>query len=259
LERWAENTLRTIGILVLSGVVLIASGLLLLLSICASGGSFSGTKNPGAAFGYLLGAVVVFGLGVYSIVRLARGFFRSSQSGNLSQQVPQTQIPAVFTLTPEVRRATQLIVYLIIAKLVTGYLGWLFLTKTSAAIYTPRLTVVIATFFVSQLPFIILGAVLLMRPSAAALTFTLVFTAISLLRLLPTLQFFVRGMYRSPGTFALTLIALITEVAIIALTYKAMQKANARPQPATIVVAVVTTLIYFSVVSIASPILYRLR
>lgn len=258
MERWVENTFRTLGILALSGFVLIASGLLLLLSICASGGSFSGTKNSGAAFGYMLGAVVVFGLGVYSIVRLARGFFRSSSAGSALQQGSQTQVPAVFTLTPEARRITQVLVYLIIAKIVAGYIGWLLMTRTPNTVYTPRFTVIFASFLISQLPFIILGAVLLMRPGESVLTLTVVFTTISVLKLLPALQlFFIR--FRSQGPLALTLVALIFEIAIIALAFKALQKSNTRLQPPTIVVAVVCTLIYYFVLSIATPALYRLR
>jgi len=258
MERWAENTLRAVGIALVSAVMLIGSGVLLLLSICASGGSFSGTKHPEAGIGYLLAAIVVFGLGVYTIVRLARGFFRSSNAGVSSQPGLPGQLPAVFTLTPEARRTIQVIVYLMIAKIVAGYIGWMVLTQTRTFSYTPRLTMMIAMFFISQLPFIILGAVLLLRPSAAALTFTLVFTTISVLNLLPSLQILVTRFY-SPGSLAVTVLALLFEVAIIAAAFKALQKANARLEPVIAVVALAASLIYFFVVTLATPVLYRLR
>src|ERR1700722_10524844 len=84
MERWAANTLRTLGIILTSGFVLVTSLLLLLLSMCAAQGGFGGTKHPEQTVPYLAAAVAVLVAGIWFIVWLARGIFRSSAIPELS-------------------------------------------------------------------------------------------------------------------------------------------------------------------------------
>ncbi len=46
MERWAANTLRTLGIILMAGFVLITSLILLMFSMCAAQGDFGGNKHP---------------------------------------------------------------------------------------------------------------------------------------------------------------------------------------------------------------------
>ena len=46
MDRWAANTLRTIGIILTAGFVLVTSLLLALLSMCAKQGDFGGNRHP---------------------------------------------------------------------------------------------------------------------------------------------------------------------------------------------------------------------
>src|SRR5258708_16828699 len=77
MERWAANTLRSRGIILMAGLVLVGSLLLLLLSMCAANGDFGGNKHPEQVVPYLVAAGLVMVLGCLVIVRLARRIFRS--------------------------------------------------------------------------------------------------------------------------------------------------------------------------------------
>src|SRR3984893_10917345 len=90
MERWAANTLRTLGIILTSGFVLITSLILALFSICAAQGGFGGTKHPEQVFPYLAAAVAVLVLGCLLVVRLSRDIFRS----NLMAEPASTGVPA---------------------------------------------------------------------------------------------------------------------------------------------------------------------
>ena len=63
MERWAANTLRTLGIILTAGFVLLTSLFLLLLSLCAAGGGLSGIKHPEQVVPYSAAAVAVLGPG----------------------------------------------------------------------------------------------------------------------------------------------------------------------------------------------------
>jgi hypothetical protein len=76
MERWAANTLRTLGIVFTVGATLIASLLLLLLSICA--GQVGGSTRESAAFPLFIGTVVTLVVGILITVSLARGIANSA-------------------------------------------------------------------------------------------------------------------------------------------------------------------------------------
>src|SRR5579863_10135712 len=77
MERWAANTLRTLGIILTSGLVLIGSLILLLFSMCAASGGLGGNKHPDQVHPYHGASGLELVLGIVIIVRLARGIFRS--------------------------------------------------------------------------------------------------------------------------------------------------------------------------------------
>ncbi len=64
MERWAANTLRTLGIILTAGFVLVVGLFLALLSLCAAQGGFAGGRHPDQAAGYASGAVLVLIVGI---------------------------------------------------------------------------------------------------------------------------------------------------------------------------------------------------
>ncbi len=84
MERWAANTLRTLGLVMLAGFVLVTSLFLLLLSICAWQGGFGGGNRPDQGLGFLIAAVAVLIVGTWFIGRLARGLIKDAAPGQLA-------------------------------------------------------------------------------------------------------------------------------------------------------------------------------
>jgi hypothetical protein len=93
MERWAANTLRTLGIILTAGFVLVTSLILLLFSMCAAQNFGGGPSHSGQGVPFILAALVVEIAGVWFIVWLARGIFRFMKvvepaEGNLSLIAP---------------------------------------------------------------------------------------------------------------------------------------------------------------------------
>src|SRR6266568_6469354 len=134
MERWAANTLRTIGIILTAGFVLLGSGFLLLLSMCAAQGNFGGTKHPEQVVPYLLAAAAVLVLGVWFIVWLARGIFRSAVmtspalAGAPAPGLPLLEpTPSVLIhLSPLGRKSIARLVLALGAQIVISAIAWIF-------------------------------------------------------------------------------------------------------------------------------------
>src|SRR5579864_5888744 len=126
MERWAANTLRTLGIILTAGFVLITSLFLLLLSMCAAQGDFGGNKHPEQVVPYLAAAVAVVVLGIWFIAWLARGILRSSAVPEPLPAGPSTGMPTQagspaptvsFHLSPLGRKAIDRLVFALIAQI----------------------------------------------------------------------------------------------------------------------------------------------
>jgi len=72
MERWAATTLRTLGVVLIAGLVLLTSLFLGLMSLCAYQGGFSGARHPDQGPWYLMGAVLVLVRGVFATARMGR-------------------------------------------------------------------------------------------------------------------------------------------------------------------------------------------
>src|SRR5258708_6920116 len=135
MERWAANTLRALGIILMAGLVLIVSLFLVLMSMCAANGDLGGGKHPEQVVPYLLGAGVVLILGVFIIARLARGIFRSAKvsegaataagdgatlggsGASLSKTAAETAAPVPLHLSPLGRQALDRLVFAVGAQI----------------------------------------------------------------------------------------------------------------------------------------------
>src|SRR5579864_541463 len=137
MERWAANTLRTLGIILTAGFVLITSLFLLLLSLCAAQGGIAGYKHPDQAVAYLAAAVAMIVLGIWLIAWLARGILRSSAMaeplavGSPADVLPPTQAispaPSVpLHLSPLGRKSIDRLVFALIAQIAVSAGAWIF-------------------------------------------------------------------------------------------------------------------------------------
>ena len=137
MERWAANTLRTLGIILTAGFVLLTSLFLLLLSLCAAGGGLSGIKHPEQVVPYSAAAVAVLGFGIWFIAWLARGFQRSSAvaerlpagvpTGVLLPAPSGSPAPSLpFHLSPLGRKAIDSLVFALIVQIAVSAGAWIF-------------------------------------------------------------------------------------------------------------------------------------
>jgi hypothetical protein len=88
MERWAANTLRTLGIILTAGFVIVTSLILILLSMCARQ-NFGGAPNPDAGIPYIVAAIMVVIAGVWFITWLARGIHRSTRASEPGELLAQ--------------------------------------------------------------------------------------------------------------------------------------------------------------------------
>src|SRR5262249_49977046 len=132
MERWAANTLRTLGIILVSGFVLVTSLVLGLLAVCAYGGDFNGHKNPEQGPFFILGAVAVMTVGIFVVARLALGIARASADASMaSEGVPpstlsfqQTQSTPI-QFSPAAQKSIENLVLALGAQIVASAAIWL--------------------------------------------------------------------------------------------------------------------------------------
>jgi len=278
MERWAANTLRTLGIILTTGITLVASLLLLLLSWCASQGSFGGNRHPEQAGPYLVGAVVVMILGITIIARLARGIARSTrESAAISQTQPSApsapELPDVpIHLSPASRKALLNLMYSIAAALGVGLLLWaVFFSQYWMRIgYSPQvggmlpyrrylLITSIVTAVLYRLPYFLLLIRLANKPDRPALAFSLAIPAAMILQSLTQLPMILRflsyrGAAMSLGPMG---IAIAFDILILTMAWRANQQLGYRQPPSSLIVAGVASFAYLFIFGSGSSWLYR--
>ncbi len=85
MERWAANTLRTFGLIVMASVVIVIAVGLALLGWCfaiLSSGDQHGRANPQSINAFSIGiaaAIIVLVVGIVAIAAMARVIFRESK------------------------------------------------------------------------------------------------------------------------------------------------------------------------------------
>jgi hypothetical protein len=275
MERWAANTLRTLGIILTSGFVLVSSLLLLLLSMCAAQGGFGGTKHPEQAAPYLAAAVVVLVAGIWFIVWLARGIFRSaaipqlSTAGAPSRAIPSTEfaegrsaLPLHFS--PLGRKAIDRLALALGAQIVLSAIVLIFnqLHFWSARVFAPFPghnwpLVVFTPFVLYHIPYAILIYALLKRPNRRAFTYSLAVPAVLIMQALFSLGYFAVFATQHPVAMILLFVPWAVHILIIALAYQAIQQVGLHPKPSSLIVAAIAAFIYFSAIHTVSAVLLR--
>jgi hypothetical protein len=291
MERWAANTLRTIGIILIASFTMMASLLLLVAALCAGM-----TKNgdPRVWGPFFLGLVVVIGVGGSLSAWLARGVARSSGTAssadgywptpppNPSGIVPPFPQPAPqphaqpatqprpaapripLHLSPQSRKAIDRLVLAMGAQIALSALSWIFNQLhfwSAPRAFAPHnwTLVLLAPFVLYHIPYAILMYLLLKRPSRFAFTYALAVPAILILQSLFSLSVVSYYYVHQPMGFLLPVVPWLLHILILVLAYQAIQQIGLHPAPSSLIVAAVITFIFYSMINGITPLLYRMR
>jgi hypothetical protein len=274
MERWAANTLRTLGIIMTAGFVLVTSLMLLLLSMCAANGDIGGSKHPEQVAPYLIcaGLIVVFGILV--IARLARSIFRSmpvaqpaaagAPAGVLTSPPPEPSRSVPLHLSPLGRKAVDRLVLALGAQIFVSAVAWVFnqLHFWSAPhAFAPHnwTLVLLAPFIIYHIPYAILIYALMNKPSRAAFTYSIAVPAVLILQSLFSLSLVGYYYVHEPMGFLLLVLPWLIHIAILVLAYQAIQQVGLHPEPPSLIVAAVVMFLFFSLIHAITPFFYRLR
>ena len=264
MERWAANTLRTLGIILISGFVLLSCAILLLLSLCAYGGGLEGgAKHPEQGPWYIAAAVAVLIGGIWSVAALARGIVQASTAGVPPTDSPIHPVPSLpMHLSPAGRKATENLVLAIGAQIAICVAIWLLnLHRFSQnLLHIPGrnwIVLLTASFALYQIPYIILIIALLKRPDRRAFTYSIAVPAILIFQTLYSSSLLSYYFIRQPTGIVLLALPFIMDIVILVLAYKAIQQVGLHPQPSSLIVAAIVTFIYFSFMRDPIPFLYR--
>jgi hypothetical protein len=273
MERWAANTLRTLGIILTAGFVLVTSLILLLFSMCAAQGDLGGSKHPDQVVPYLIAAGLVVILGVLVIVRLARGIYRSPAiAGPTPASIPAGALPPSapaptrsdipLHLSPLSRQSITQLVLALAAQIVVSSAAWFFgqlhFWSAPRAFAPQNWTLfLLAPFVFFHIPYAILIYALLKRPDRRAFTYAIAVPAVLILESLFSVSFIGRYYVHQPMGFVLLLVPWLIHIVIIVLAYKAIQQTGLHPEPASLLVAALVAFAFFSLIHVVTPFLYR--
>lgn len=276
MERWAANTLRTVGIILISGFVLLTCALLLLMSMCAYGGGLEGGGgNPQEGAMYIAVAVVVLIGGIWGVAVLARGIARASaaelatptgamavQSGAAQSSSAHPGATLPLHLSPAGRKSVENLVLAMGAHIVIGIASLLlnqrmFFQNPIALPGHSWALILISAFAFNQIPYVILIIALLKKPDRRAFTYSIAVPAILVMQTMFGSSLLGYFFIRHPAGLALLALPFIMDIVILVLAYKAIQVVGLHPEPSSLIVAGVVTFVYFSFFHGITPFLYR--
>lgn len=261
MERWAANTLRILGIIVTSLVVICGSLLLVLLGKCAAQGGFEGSRNSDTATIYYFGALVLGFGGIWFIAWLTRGIHRSTQTSQTPVPSPEASAPS--QPAPAALPAVELLTWSLIAKLVVSALSLAYtLLQYQRMPYMRHATVpTVVSTVLSALPFaLVLLYLLRQRISRAVLAFALGAPAAGILMSLVTTVPEFRLYLRNPLNLSIIFILgvpLVIDIAIIVLAYQAQKPAGLTLPASSVFTAVAASLAYFYSLHLITQFVYR--
>lgn len=289
MDRFASNTLRTLGIVAISLFVIIGCLLLLLLALCA--GMLGGVGSPShhdpqtvkLFYGSILTAAVLVIIGVLSIAKLAKGIVRESATLPIPQAesqspplAPSAALPPASIqppiahdvaahLSPASRSAIHTLVLAIAAQIAAqvaiGVLGWQWALQSPLASFRPSLPIALVSGIASNLPYLVLLCSLLRNPSRRTFAYSLVIPSLLILFGIfgnsASIFFFLRFAH-SPASFLL-LIPWALHIFILYLAWKAIRLTGIFPNPARLIVAAVVVVIYYSLLPVLLVALNYLR
>lgn len=270
MERWAANTLRTIGIVITACIVLVVTLFLLLMSMCAYQGGYGGSKNPEEGLGYLVGAVLAVIVGVVVTTVLARSIVRSSRTAaentpavnGISQQTQASSaLPFPLHFSPLTQRAIQHLVLaiavqiIVSAVIVAWYQSRLVIPYRAHGLHLP-LWAVLSPFVLRQLPYALMIWALLKKLNRTTLSFAIAIPAV-----LGIWGFFMIltaiGVYRHPAVAVTMLVSPVLHFVILALAWRVTQRIGILPAPSSLLAAGLASFIYFAAIQVLTAFLYK--
>lgn len=286
---WIDNTLRTIGIILTAGFVIIISFMLIVMAMCAAQAGRGANSSDSIFFFGIAVMVMLFGL--LFIIRLSRGISRSdvpdsftlgpppfaTPSGpapvSQSQAPPLASVPAAtpvghpsvpLRLSPASRKALNRLALAMTAQILLSGIAWVFnqLPFWSAPVsLAPHnwTAILFGPFVLYHLPYAVLIYFLLNKPSRRALTWSLAVPSVILLQSLFTLSVMFHYYVHGPVGFLLLFVPWSIHIAILVLAYQAIQRIGLHPEPQRLIAAAVLIFFYFSFINGTTPLLYRLR
>lgn len=268
MERWAANTLRTLGIILISGFVLLSCAILLLLSICAyNGGLESPVRHPEQGPWYIGAALAVLIGGIWAVAVLARGIMRASAAiavpagmAESSSVHPVPNLP--LHLSPAGRKAIENVVVAMGAQVAIGIATLLlnqrmFFQNPIALPGHSWALILISAFAFYQIPYVILIIALLKKPDRRAFTYSIAVPAILVMQTMFGSSLVGYYFMRHPAGLVLLALPFFMHILILVLAYKAIQVVGLHPQPSSLIVAGVVMFLYFSLFHGLTPFLYR--
>jgi hypothetical protein len=282
-ERWAANTLRTLGILVT--IILVIGGcwflLLIALLVFIRGGLTPSARilHPqagGAFFGAILATIALVTAGIVMIVKLAKGIVRHpARPKILPSAVGPATIPAAaapprlhslgsrslhLPLRPVEHKTIDRLVLALVAQIAISAVT-LFQLATYPFVPHNWTLMLLPPFILSEFPNTILIYVLLKRPGRRAFTFLIAMLVIPILETIfnPVLLNSYNQIYRnhSMGLLWLLLSGLIY-LATVVLAYGAIHQTGLRPKFSSVIPATTAMFFYFFFIKTITPYLYSL-
>lgn len=268
MERWAANTLRIVGIILTSLVVVCGCLFLVLLSRCAAQGGFEGSPNNNAATNYMFCAVLLGVAGITFIAWLARGIYRSSRLPQPAAAAPQPSTPQppspsvpALHLSPASRRAVNLLIGALTAQLVLTALDTLYSVirfQQNPFVHRSVIPVSIVSAALFVVPYAILIYFVRWHLSPAVLSFALGVPAASVIDTLIVITPVIHLYVRNPVNLPLLVAPLIIDLAIIALTYQTQQRTGMQSPVSSLLTTVVVSFVYFYTLHLLTRMLYRM-
>jgi hypothetical protein len=275
MDTWAANTLRTLGIIFTSLIVLLAGLWLLLLSLCFGLAGLSNPRAFGSVF-MLAGPAVLLLLGGISLITyLARGLFPSPDHLQpapvgippILLTPPKTLSPAPRTstplhLSPSSRKAVDRLVLAMIAQVLLSPIAWIFgqfhfWTAPHSLAPHPWISVLLGPFILYHLPYAVLSYLLLRQPSRRVFTYALAVPSVILFQSLFSLGVVFHYYVHEPLGSLLLFLPWAIHVAVLVLAFHAIQRTGLRPEPPRLIAAAVLVFLYFSAINAVTPLLYR--
>jgi hypothetical protein len=280
-ERWATNTLRSLGIVVT--LILVGGGCCFLLLVAwlvvIRGGLTPSARilRPQAAdafFGSILAAIALVTAGVVMIVKLAKGIARSPARSEIIAAARPATVPAVaaprppspaprsrhLPLWPVAHNAIDRLVLALAGQIAISAIT-LFQIATRAAVPHNWILMLLPPFLLSEVPDAILIYVLLKQPGRRAFTFLIAMLVVPILKPLfnPMLFNSYRQIYmnHSMGLVWIVLSGLIY-LATLVLAYVALRQSGLWPKFSSTILATTATFFYFFLIKAITPYLYSL-
>ena len=287
MERWAANTLRTLGIVVTTVLVIGGCFFLFLIAwlVFIRGGLTPSARilHPQAGdafFGAILATIALVTAGIVMIVKLAKGIVRRPAP---SQILPAAAGPAAgyatvpapaapprlpssgsqslhLPLWPVGYRTIDRLVLALVAQIAISTVTW-FQLATRAFVPHNWTLMLLPPFILSEVPHAILIYVLLRRPGRRAFTFLIAMLVIPILETLfnPVVLNSYSQIYRNHamGLVWLVLSGLVYIVTLV-LAYVAIHQTGFWPKFSSVIPATTATFFYFFFIKAITPYLYSL-